>query len=70
MKFGVQVFLVKSCQSFMSFTKIGLLTALLLLKVSCNFYARFACFTYFVADSGEILHRRSAHSATEHLGVS
>jgi len=68
MKFDVQLFfLMKSCQASASFMNIGLLAALLHLKVSCNFYARF---TYFVADSDEILCRRSAHCATEQLGVS
>jgi hypothetical protein len=59
-------FLMKSCQASMNFAKIGLLTALFHLKVSCNFYTRF---TYFLADAGEIL-RRSAHRATEQLRVS
>jgi len=58
---------MKSCQASVSFVKISLLTALLHLKVSCNFYT---CFTYFVADLGEILHRRSAHHATGQLVVS
>jgi len=70
MKFDVQLFfLMKSCQAVVKliFVKIGLLTALLHLKVPCNFYT---CFTYFVADLGEILHRRSARCATGQLGVS
>jgi fumarate reductase subunit C len=45
-------FLMKSCQASVSFVNIGLLTALLHLKVSRNFYTRF---TNFMANSDEIL---------------
>jgi len=60
-------FFYEKYSSKREFRENRLIEALLHLKVSCNFYTRF---TYFVANSGEILCRRSAHYATEQLGVS